>query len=52
MSVGKQGVAKMNNEVAKAIPNAITLEMQALTAAEGATFMSIWPTIYRGIEQG
>lgn len=45
-------VAKMSNEVAKAIPNATRLEMQALTAAEGATFMSVWPMIYRGIEQG
>lgn len=52
MNVGMTGVGKMNNEVAKAIPNAITLEMQALTAAEGATFMSVWPMIYRGIEQG
>lgn len=42
----------MNNEVAKAIPDATALEMQALTAAEGATFMSVWPMIYRGIEQG
>lgn len=40
----------MNNEVAKAIPNAITLEVQALTAAECATFMSVSPMIYRGIE--
>ncbi|QBQ49522.1 hypothetical protein [Brevundimonas naejangsanensis] len=41
-----------NNDVAKAIPNAISLEIEALTPEQGETLMSIWPMIYRGVEQG
>lgn len=52
MSVKDNGVAKMNCEVAKAIPNAISLEIQALTAEQCETLMSVWAMIYRGVEQG
>jgi len=34
-----------NNDVAKAIPNAISLEIEALTPEQGETLMSIWPMI-------
>lgn len=50
--MAKMKVTVENDDVAKAILNATTLEMQALTAAGGATFMSVWSMIYRGIEQG